>query len=65
MSRFASFASIVAVAACTAFATPAHAQTTARPKTAAVTHYRTLEKMLRRFSTQAGAAKRPTIRTRP
>jgi hypothetical protein len=61
MSRLAAFASVAAVVACTAFVTPAHADATARPKTAAVTHYRTLEKMLRRFSSQAGAAKRTTI----
>ena len=61
MSRLPALVATVAVLACTAFVTPAHAESNARPRTAAVTHYRTLEKMLRRFSRQAGTAARPTI----
>lgn len=61
MSRLPAFVSLVAILACTAFVTPAHAEANARPRTAAVTHYRTLEKMLRRFSRQAGSATRTTV----
>jgi len=61
MSRLPAFVSLVAVLACTAFVTPAHAETNARPRAVVATHYRTLEKMLRRFSRQAGSATRTTI----
>jgi hypothetical protein len=37
------------------FAIPAFAEPPARPKAVAM-HYRTLDKMLRRFATQAGTA---------
>jgi hypothetical protein len=63
MSRLAILASAVTVAvlATVVAAAPAHADATARPRTAVVTHYRTLEKMLRRFSRQAGSASRPAV----
>jgi hypothetical protein len=61
MSRLAVLASAVTVLATVVAAAPAHADATARPRTATVTHYRTLEKMLHRFSRQAGSASRPAI----
>jgi hypothetical protein len=61
MSRLPVLFSLVAVLISSAIVAPAYAESTARPRTAVVTHYRTLEKMLRRFSRRAGSASRPTI----
>jgi hypothetical protein len=53
MSRSLVAATLAAAVAFVALAAPAHAESPSRAKPAAL-HYRTLEKMLRRFSRQAG-----------